>query len=82
MKNKLDDAMLEKNNIILSHDTAVLSAVKDAKPTERNYHSAQMRIKKKQFGKVNANLSKTKYIVSTLINCSVTDEQGDSKSTP
>ena len=31
--NKLDDAMLEKHNIILSHDTAVLSAVKDAKAT-------------------------------------------------
>ena len=34
MKNKLDDAMLEKYNIILSHDTAFLSAVLDAKSTE------------------------------------------------
>ena len=32
MKNKLDDAMLEKNNIIISHNTAVWSAAKDAKP--------------------------------------------------
>ena len=79
MTNKLDDAMLEKHNIILSHNTAVLSAVKDEKSTERNHHSAQMRIKKKQFGKVNANLSKTKSIVSTLINCSVTAELGASK---
>ena len=46
-KNKLDDAMIEKHNSILSHDTAVLSAVKDAKDTERNHHSAQMRSEKK-----------------------------------
>ena len=56
MTNKLDDAMLEKHNIILSRDTAVLSAVKDTKSTERNHHSAQMRSKKTKFGKVNANL--------------------------
>ena len=79
MTNKLDDTMLEKHNIILSHDTAVLSSVKDAKATKRNHHSAQMRSKKTKFGKVAANLSKTKSLVSTLINRSVTAERGTSK---
>ena len=79
MTNKLDDAMLEKHNIIISHDTTVLYAVKDEKATERNHHSAQMRSEKKKFGKVNAHLSKTKYLVSTLINRSVTAERGASK---
>ena len=55
MTNKLDDAMLEKHNIILSHNTAVLSAVKDEKSTERNHHSSQMRSKKTKFGKVTEN---------------------------
>ena len=40
MKNKLDYAMLEKHNIILSHNNAVLSAVKEAKATKRNHHYA------------------------------------------
>ena len=71
--------MLEKYNTILSHDTAVLSAVKDAKATEHNRHSAQMRSKKTKFGKVTANLSKTKSLVSTLVNCSVTAEKGAPK---
>ena len=56
MKNKLDYAMLEKRNIIISHDTAVLSAVKDAKSTERNHRSAQIRSEKTKFGEVAANL--------------------------
>ena len=68
MTNKLDDAVLEKHNIFLSHDTSVLSAVKDAKATERNHHSAQMISKKNKFGKVTANLSKTKslYLPSSI----------------
>ena len=41
MTNKLDDVMLEIHNIILSHNTAVLSAVKDAKATKSNHHYAQ-----------------------------------------
>ena len=68
MTNKLDDAMLEKHNIILSHNTAVLSAVKDAKVTKRNQQSAQVIKKKTKFGKVTANLSKTKslYLPSSI----------------
>ena len=80
MTNKLDDAVLEKHNIFLSHDTSVLSAVKDAKVTKRNQQSAQVIKKKTKFGKVTANLSKTKYLISTLINRSVTAEQGAPKS--
>ena len=80
MTNELDDAMLEKYNIILSHDTAALSTVKDAKSTKRNHHSAQMRNEKTKFGKVTSNLSKTNSLVYTLINRSVTAERGDSKS--
>ena len=57
-----------------------MSAVKDAKATERNHHSAQMRSEKTKFGKVTANLSKMKSLVSTLINRSVTAERGASKS--
>ena len=34
MKNKLDDAMLEKHNIIIGHNNDVLSTVKDEKSTE------------------------------------------------
>ena len=79
MKNKLDDAMLEKNNIIISHNTAVWSAAKDAKATERNHHSAQTRSKNKKFGKVTTNLSMTNYLVYNLINRSVTSERGSSK---
>ena len=79
MTNKLDVAMIEKHNIILSHDTAVLSEVKDAKSTKRNNHYAQMRSKKTKFGKVTANSSKIKSLISTLINRSVTAEGGASK---
>ena len=75
MTNKLDDAILEKHDIILSHDTAVLSAVKDAKATKRNHHSTKMRSKNTKFGKVTANLSKMKSLVYTLINHYVTSEQ-------
>ena len=79
MTNKIYDTMLEKHNIILSHDTAVLYAVKDAKATERNHHSAQMRSEKTKFGKVTANLSKINSLVSTLINRSATAERDASK---
>ena len=60
MKNKLDYAMLEKHNIIISHDTAVLSAVKDAKAIERNHRSAKIRSEKTKLDKVAANLFKKK----------------------
>ena len=56
MKNKLDYAMLEKHNIIISHDTAILSAVKDVKSTELNHRSAQIRSEKTKLDKVAANL--------------------------
>ena len=77
--NKLDDAMLENHYIILSHNTAVLSEVKDEKSTERNHHSAKMRSEKTKFGKVTANLSKINSLVSTLINRSATAERDASK---
>ena len=79
MRNKLDDATIEKNNIILSHNTDVLYAFKDTKTTERNQHSAKIRSKKTKFGKVTAKLSKTKSLVYILINRSVTAERGASK---
>ena len=56
MKNKLDDDILEKNNIILSHNITVLSAVKDAKSTERNHRSAQIRSEKTKLDNVAANI--------------------------
>ena len=79
---KINEMMicLKKSNIILSQETAVLSALKDEKDTEHNHHSDQMRSEKKSFGKVNANLSKTKSLVSNFINRSVTDERVASKS--
>ena len=80
MINKLDYAVLEKHNIIRSRNTAVLSAVKYEKATKRNHHSAEIRSEKTKFGKITANLSKTKYLISTLINLSVTAERGASKS--
>ena len=57
MKNELDDAMLGRHNIIMSHNTAFLSAVKDKKGTKRNHHSGQMRSEKTKFGKITINLS-------------------------
>ena len=72
--------MLENHNIILSHDTAVLFAVQDAKVTKSNHLSAQVRSKKTKFGMVTANLFKTKSLISTLINLSVAAERGASKS--
>ena len=57
-----------------------MSAVTDAKATKHNCHSSQIISKKKKFGKVSANLSKTNSLVSTLINRSVAAERGASKS--
>ena len=54
MTNKLDDVMLEIHNIILSHNTAVLSAVKDAKATKCNHHSDQMRTEKTKFVRIDS----------------------------
>ena len=79
MTNKLDDTMLEKYNIILSHNSAVFPQLRMQKPPNTITTLLKLEVRRKRFGKVTANLSKTKSLVSTLINCSVTAEQGTSK---